>query len=175
MPAPKKQKASAKRKPKEKVSEQTKGRGRPTKYTEAIAAEICQRIGDGETLNQICRSDHMPARPTIVSWVLENRENFSDRYARARDMQLEHWADEVIDVADDGRNDYMEKSSSGDENSSWVLNGEHVQRSRLRIDSRKWLLSKLKPDRYGERLMHAGHDGGAMPQPVINVTTTSSS
>lgn len=138
------------------VSEGPKARGRPTKYTEAIATEICQRVGEGETLNQVCRSENMPARPTVVSWVLENRAGFSDRYARARDLQMEHWADEVIDVADDGTNDFMEKSSGDDEKSSWVLNGEHVQRSRLRIDSRKWLLSKLKPERYGDKIQHTG-------------------
>ena len=131
-------------------------RGRPSLYTEEIAAEICQRIAEGETLNQICRDEHMPARPTVVGWCLENREGFSDRYARARDLQLEHWADEVIDVADDATNDYMEKVNGEDEKSSWALNGEHVQRSRLRIDSRKWLLSKLKPERYGDKLQHTG-------------------
>lgn len=130
--------------------------GRPSLYTEEIAAEICQRIGEGETLNQICRDEHMPARPTVVSWVLEDREGFSDRYARARDLQLEHWADEVIDVADDGTNDFMERKNGDDEKSSWALNGEHVQRSRLRIDSRKWLLSKLKPQQYGDKLQHSG-------------------
>lgn len=101
----------------------------------------------------------MPARPTIIAWALEDREGFSDRYARARDLQLEHWADEVIDVADDGTNDFMEKKNGDDKDSSWVLNSEHVQRSRLRIDSRKWLLSKLKPERYGDKLQHTGGGG----------------
>lgn len=129
---------------------QPKARGRPTKYTEAIATEICQRVGEGETLNQICRDEHMPARPTVVSWVLQNKDGFSDIYTRAKDLQMEQWADEIIDVADDATNDFMERKNGDDKESSWVLNGEHVQRSRLRIDSRKWLLAKLKPKVYGE-------------------------
>lgn len=149
--------------------------GRPSLYTEEIAAEICQRIGEGETLNQICRDAHMPSRPTVVTWVLEDREGFSNRYARARDLQLEHWADEVIDVADDATNDFMEKKNGEDKESSWSLNGEHVQRSRLRIDSRKWLLSKLKPQQYGEKLELGGKDGQPLFQPVINVTTSADS
>lgn len=152
-------------------------RGRPTLYTEEIAEEICQRVADGETLNQICRrSESMPSRPTIVSWVLQDREGFSDRYARAKEMQIEYWADEVLDISDDATNDYMARAGKNeDENSSWVLNGEHVQRSRLRVDSRKWLLSKLRPDRYGDKMMHAGHDGQALMVPVINVSTTPAS
>lgn len=155
------------------VSEEPKGRGRPTLYTEALAAEICSRVALGETLNQVCRSEHMPARPTIVGWALEDREGFSDRYARARDLQLEHWADETLDIADDGQNDWMRRAGADDDKgAAWVVNGEHIQRSRVRIDTRKWLLSKLKPERYGDKIMHAGHDGGAMPQPAIYVTTT---
>jgi hypothetical protein len=157
MPTPKKPKAKSKTKaasegiaPTVMVSEEPKAKGRPTKYTEAVAAEICQRVGEGETLNQICRDAHMPARPTVVSWVLQNKEGFSDIYARAKELQLEHWADEIIDVADDATNDFMERKNGDDKESSWVLNGEHVQRSRLRVDSRKWLLAKLKPKVYGE-------------------------
>jgi hypothetical protein len=141
-------------------------RGRPTLYTEAIAAEICQRIAEGETLNQICRSDHMPSRPTIVSWVLEDRSGFSDRYARARHMLLEHWSDEVVDISDDGSNDWMERNHGEDKQSSWTINGEHVQRSRLRVDTRKWLLSKLKPERYGDRVEHSGPQGGPIQHQV---------
>lgn len=124
--------------------------GRLTLYTEEIAEEICQRIGEGETLSQVCRSEHLPERRTVVDWVLQNREGFSARYATARNLQMERWADEVVDIADDGGNDYMEREK-GEGRTETEYNGDHVQRSRLRIDSRKWLLSKLKPQQYGER------------------------
>lgn len=133
--------------------------GRPSVYTEAIAAEICARLSAGETLRQICRSEHMPDERTVRGWVLDDREGFSPRYARAREMQFEAWADEITEISDDGTNDWMERESK-DGSSQTVLNGEHVQRSRLRVDSRKWLLSKLKPERYGDKLQHSGPGGG---------------
>ena len=153
MPAPKK-KPATKRKTKAASEEitpavKTENRGRPTLYTQAIAAEICQRVGEGETLNKICRDENMPSRPTVVSWVIQNKEGFSDIYARAKELQLEHWADEIIDVSDDATNDYMERGGK-DDAPGWIVNGEHISRSRLRVDSRKWLLAKLKPKVYGE-------------------------
>lgn len=111
----------------------------------------------------------MPARPTVVGWAVENVDGFADRYAHARDLMLEHWADELLDVSDDGSNDWMTREGK-DGTPSFVVNGEHIQRSRLRVDSRKWLLSKLKPERYGERLHQevTGKDGKDLMPEVDN-------
>ena len=129
--------------------------GRPTLYTEEFAAEICARIADGETLRDVCRDDRMPARSTVHRWVLDDVEGFSDRYARARDMQLESWAEEIQEIGDDASNDWMERKFK-DGSTGIVLNTEAVMRSTLRVNNRKWLLSKLKPERYGERLNLSG-------------------
>jgi hypothetical protein len=94
----------------------------------------------------------MPPESTVRTWALDDREGFSAQYARARDMQLETWADEVMEISDDARNDWMERQAKGDEAPSVQVNGEHIQRSKLRVDSRKWMLSKLKPEKYGERI-----------------------
>lgn len=123
-------------------------------YTPALADEICARHADGETLNEICRDEHMPSSSAVRRWVIDDIDGFAARYARARDLLLEHWADESIGIADDGRNDWMERH--GKEDKGWQANGEHIQRSRLRIDQRKWLLSKLKPERYGDSLKLTG-------------------
>lgn len=64
-------------------------------------------------------------------------------------MQAEGMADEILEIADDGRNDWMEIQNRDGDNIGWKVNGEAVQRSRLRIDARKWLLSKLLPKKYG--------------------------
>jgi hypothetical protein len=128
-----------------------KKRGPTSKYSEEIATEICKRLAYGETLSQICRSDHLPARTTVLDWVVENRSGFSDRYARARDLCIEAWADEIVEISDDGSNDWMVREGKDGE-TSYVLNGEHSSRSRLRVDSRKWLLSKLKPQTYGDKV-----------------------
>lgn len=130
-------------------------------YTEAIAAEVCQRIAEGETLNQICRDKHMPARPTVVGWVLADKGGMADRYARAREMQFETWADEISEIADNGINDWIDREVEAGRIET-EYNGDHVQRSRLRVDSRKWLLAKLKPQQYGDSLKHTGPDGGAI-------------
>lgn len=129
--------------------------GRPSAYTDDLAAEICERIAAGETLRQICRDDHMPDERTVRRWYIDDVGGFSPHYARARDIQLERMADEIAEIADDGSNDWMERENK-DGSSDTVLNAEHVQRSRLRIESRKWLLSKLKPERYGDSLKLTG-------------------
>jgi hypothetical protein len=134
-------------------------RGRPTSYTEEFAAEVCARLATGETLSSICRDDHIPARSTVSQWVLDDREGFSVRYTRAREMQREVWADEISDISDTATNDWMERH--GKDDAGWIANGEHIQRSKLRVDSRKWLLSKLDPKRYGDRthVEATGKDG----------------
>lgn len=132
-------------------------RGRPTKYTLKVADEICRRLALGETLNQICRDGHMPARPTVIDWVLQDRDGFSDKYARAREQLYEHWADETVEISDDSANDWMEREY-GAGRKERVVDNECVQRSRLRVDTRKWLLSKLLPKKYGDKidLAHSG-------------------
>lgn len=61
-------------------------------------------------------------------------------------------ADEIKEISDDGSNDWMERNDG--ENVAWVANGEHIQRSRLRVDTRKWHLSKALPKIYGDRHTH---------------------
>jgi hypothetical protein len=135
-----------------------KPRGRPSAYSEEIAAEILQRLTDGESLNSICKSEHIPAKSTVLAWAMENRDGFSDRYARAREIQLDAIADEMLDLADDARNDWMERQTG--DGTITVLDNEHVTRTKLRIDTRKWLLTKLKPQKFGDKLeqTHKGDD-----------------
>lgn len=125
------------------------GRGRPTAYTAELADEVVERMHNGETLNEICRSEHMPSARTVRRWNIDNVEGFSPRYAQARRGLLDYFADDIVEISDTGTNDYMERNHGDD--AGWIANGEHVQRSRLRVESRKWLLSKLRPDEYGER------------------------
>ena len=130
-------------------------KGPKSLYTEKLASEICERLAKGETLKQICRDEHMPAAPTVRLWAVDDVNGFADRYARARDAQIEHWADEISEIADDGSNDWMERETKSGRVIK-VVDQEAVNRSRLRIDTKKWLLSKLKPERYGERVNLSG-------------------
>jgi hypothetical protein len=134
--------------------------GRPSLYTPELAAEICRRIGDGESLRQVCRDESMPCTTTVLKWAREIEE-FAQQYAKAREALLEHWAEEITEIADDGSNDWI-KREKGEGRVEIVLDAEHVNRSRLRIDTRKWLLSKLAAKKYGDRISAelSGPDGG---------------
>lgn len=144
--------------------------GRPSSYSEDMADRICELIADGESLRSICRAEDMPAKSTVFKW-LRDVPGFSDQYARARETQADAIFDEIIDIADDAANDWMERTNSDGESIGWQLNGDHVRRSQLRIDARKWMAGKLRPKVYGEKITQAltGEDGGPIQVvPVIN-------
>jgi hypothetical protein len=83
-------------------------RGRPSLYSEAIAAEICARLAEGEGLRSISRTEGMPAPSTIIGWVLEDREGFSERYAKAKDVATHIMAEELVEIADDSSSDEID-------------------------------------------------------------------
>lgn len=136
--------------------------GRPSKYTTRIAGLICTRLTEGESLRQICSDKKMPGVTTVQRWLADQTYLvFRDQYARAREAQADFIADEILEIADDGSNDYMERKRQ-DGSTETVLDAEHVQRSRLRIDARKWYASKVAPKKYGDKITqeHTGKDGG---------------
>ncbi len=96
----------------------------------------------------------MPARQTVTKYLVgEGPENsaFATIYAVARESLLDVWAEEIIAISDDGTTDYIMKTGrNGHEYEA--VDQEHIQRSRLRVDSRKWLLSKLRPGQYGDKV-----------------------
>ena len=114
----------------------------------------------------------VPGKGSIFGW-LGKREDLFDHYARAKVMQAEYITDEMIDIADDGSNDYTTKTNSnGDEYETF--DNEHVQRSRLRIDTRKWYSGRLRPDRFGDKVevnnKHSGSLGGTWEVVVVDPT-----
>lgn len=120
--------------------------GRPTVYNKEIGDEICELLAAGQSLNSICRQEKYPHKVTVMRWLLSDNPiyaGFRNHYAFARKIQYEFLADDIIDIADDGSNDYMEKLDQEGNTAGYILNGEHVQRSRLRVDTRKWFLAKV--------------------------------
>jgi hypothetical protein len=111
--------------------------GRPSIYSDELAAEICERLASGESLNAICRDESMPTRQAVHEWIADNRAGFGDKYARARAMQVEHYADEIIDIAD---------AVAGETESAVV------QAAKLAIDTRKWIAAKRLPKKYGDKV-----------------------
>jgi hypothetical protein len=122
--------------------------GRLTVYTPEIALEICRRMAEGESLREICRTEGMPAESTVRLWAVEDREGFAAHYTRAREAQMDRWAEEIVEIADDGSNDWSERQTRG--GTETVVDSEHINRSRLRVDTRKWIMAKLAPKRYGD-------------------------
>ena len=123
-------------------------RGRPSSYSAVRAEAICAEIANGKCLREICRGDGMPGMTTIFRWLAQHEE-FRTMYGAAREAQADYLAEELLEIADDASNDWMQRRRE-DGTVVTVLNGEHVQRSRLRIDTRKWLLAKLQPKKYGD-------------------------
>lgn len=133
--------------------------GRPTLYTQELADQICERLANGESMRSVCRDDKMPCMTSVFKWLREKAE-FAQQYARAKEESADALFEELLDIADNGTNDWMETQGKDGENIGWKLNGEAMQRSRLRVDTRKWALSKLKPKKYGERI--ETHHSGAI-------------
>lgn len=130
----------------------------PFAWTDEIEDEIFERIGKGESLRDICEDDWLPSQRTVYRRLAVD-ETFSQRYVRAREVQADTIFDEILTIADDARNDWMERR--GQEDAGWIANGEHIQRARLRIDARKWMAGKLRPKVYGDKLDidHSNKDG----------------
>jgi len=149
-------------------------RGRPTTFEEATGHKIIERMANGESLRAICRDEDMPHEATVRGWVIDGgemddsdpRHSFSTQYARAEQMRAMKWADEIVDIADDGTNDFV-KSQNADGKDISVLDQEHVQRSRLRVDTRKWIVAKMLPKVYGDK-MKIDAEGGSFTF-VMNV------
>jgi hypothetical protein len=142
---------------------------RPSDYTPELADRICSRLADGESLRTVCRDEDMPDKATVFRWLRSNQP-FCDQYTRAKEESADALTDEMLDISDDAINDWM--LAHGKDSAGWQVNGEHIQRSRLRIETRKWIASKLKPKKYGDKvdLTHAGPNGGPVSLAVGYVT-----
>lgn len=125
--------------------------GRPTLKTDDVVATICKRISLGESLRSICRDDAMPSLTTVIDWLAEDDE-FSLQYAKAREIQSELYADEII-----------EKTQLCPPIS------EEIQRLKLEIDTIKWTASKLKPKKYGDATMMKLADNEGEKIEAINI------
>lgn len=153
---------------KRKPPELHKPNGRPSSYTEGVGTVICERIAAGESLKAICREEGMPSHVAVLRWALTIPE-FRNQYTIAREMQAEILADELLEIADDGRNDWMEKQDQNGAVTGWRENGEAMRRSQLRIETRKWVAAKLLPKRWGDKTSTeiTGPDGSPLiPQTI---------
>ena len=103
---------------------------RRTRYTKALGHAICARIAQGASLRRVAADETMPDLATLVAWLVDNPP-FRESYARAREIEADILADEVVDIADRDTQD-------------------NAAAAKVRVDARKWLAAKLKPGKYGE-------------------------
>jgi hypothetical protein len=143
--------------------------GRPSEFTPELADLICARLADGQSLRAICRADEMPDKSTVFRWLRSNLE-FRDQYTRAKEESADALTDEMLEISDDATNDWMERHNEDGSNIGWQVNGEHIQRSRLRIETRKWLASKLKPKKYGDKVALSGDSEGDPIRTMSEIT-----
>lgn len=116
-----------------------------TKYSEELADKICNEIAtSSKGLHAICKVIEIHPS-TVFDWIA-NKKDFADKYARAREAQADFLADELISIADDSSKDTI-VTEKGE-----IPNNEWINRSRLRVDTRKWIASKLKPKKYGDKI-----------------------
>lgn len=138
---------------------------RPSIYTKRLADNICKRISLGESLLSICREDGMPNVDTVHTWILDGKhKEFSDNYAKARAIQAELMFDEIVEIAD--KSDTVVKSGAEKKSSAYSQN------QRLRVDTRKWYLSKVLPKKFGDKL---DVTSGGKPVPILNVLPANNS
>lgn len=147
------------------------GKGRPTRYTKALGDRICSQLAEGKSLRTVCRDPKMPAKTTVFRWLrMPSMKDFRDQYARAKEEAADAMAEDILDIADDGTNDYMEKlNKDGEPTGLYMFNKEAALRSRIRIDARKWLMAKSKPKKYGDKLDLTSGDEPIVPLTVFNM------
>ena len=105
-------------------------RGRPSTYTEEMGNRICDKLTEGVSLRKLCMQKEFPTASTVYVW-LDRFPDFAERYARAREAATEDMLEEILQIADDDKIDPNDK--------------------RVRIDTRKWAMAKLKPKKYGDK------------------------
>jgi hypothetical protein len=139
---------ASKKKPDDKADKPKAKIGRPTVYTKELGEKICDVIKTTNLgLRKICENPEFPPHGTVVCW-LENTEHpFTLQYTRAKEGQADYLADEMMEIADDCKPEKF-----------------HVEKAKLQVDTRKWIASKLKVKKYGDKLIneHTGTNGQAI-------------
>ena len=146
-------------KTKRKAAASKRPRGRPSKYSKALADEVCDRMSTGEALRTICESDHMPDERTVRRWVIDDVDGFSPRFARARELRAQVLVDQIVDIADtpqEGERIEEDEVFGKDGGKPMVLRKRVVEdmlgHRKLQVDARKWYAMKVLPRLYGNKV-----------------------
>lgn len=129
---------------------------RPCEYTPEKADVICARLAQGESLRSVCRDEQMPDCATVFAWMRKFPE-FLKQYARAKEESADAMAEDILDIADTPQIGSVTKTKA--DGSIETREGDMIEHRRLQVDARKWLASKLKPKKYGDRVDLTNSDG----------------
>lgn len=135
-----------------------KPKGRPTLLTYPLVNKICARLAEGESLRGICADEDMPNKATVMRWLAANTE-FRDQYTRAREVQADFWAEQIIEISDTP----VEGTRTEDgKDGTKTVREDMLGHRRLQVDTRKWLMARMAPKKYGDRLTQevSGPAGG---------------
>ena len=129
-------------------------------FNQATADLICQRLADGESLRSICRDEGMPSEAAVRAWALDDVQGFSAQYARAREIGYDRLAEEMLAIADTPV--LGVKIKTNEKGETETVESDMIEHRRLQVDSRKWMLSKMLPKKYGDKIETTvqGQDGG---------------
>lgn len=123
--------------------------GRQTIYTDAIADAICTQLSEGRSLNAICKQLGFPKESTVRLWAMDDVNGFAAKYARARELGYAMLAEELLEIAD---TPVIGVKTVNKATGIETTEGDMIERSRLRVDTRKWMLSKMLPKIYGDKI-----------------------
>lgn len=137
--------------------------GRRPVYTKELGTHICEQLMNGRSLTSILKEKDMPKMQTIYAWLNKTNPSFEpeflEAYILAREIQAEVMADEIKDISDDGTNDTYEVYNKTTKKMEKRVDHDHIKRSQLRVDSRKWLAAHLLPRKYSDRMQITGAEG----------------
>ncbi len=138
--------------------------GRPSSYTQEVAAEIVDRLSKGEPLAAICRDDHMPTDRTVRNWQAAD-DAFASAIAGAREVGFDQIAAECLRIADTPL--IGEERTTKDDGKVEVREGDMLGHRKLQIETRLKLLAKWDPKRYGDKVALTGGGPGDEPLSVV--------
>ena len=142
----------------------------PYCYTPKLAGLVLERLAAGESMLSVCEKvPGMPSRPTLTKWIVYDIDGFAAKYAQARDAGLDVMAEDLLRIADSTQEGVIETDKLTRDGTPYTekQRRDMLEHRRLRVDTRKWFLSKLAPKRYGERLALEHSADGALTDALL--------
>lgn len=129
--------------------------GRPSKFSQATVNAICERIAKGESLRKVLEDDGMPSMSMVMRWLAdEGHADFREQYARATESRADKYFDEILEIADTPKAGVKTKTNA--KGVVEMTEGDMIDHRRLQVDARKFVVARLAPKKYGDKLELSG-------------------